>query len=116
MWINLNCNVLNTDEYYFYFDIQLLRKLHGHCKKAYEKRHYLGLEDARSYLRSIDDKKDLLYAPNNPKWSYFESEFEFEYHLPEGKKVSFNGTSDPYGEESIIAELKKEMEQNYPNE
>jgi hypothetical protein len=110
--INLNCNVITTDNGYFYFDVQKLQKFKDYCKKAFKKSmHFTSLVDARSHAKKILQESTLiLTSVLKDNIIRYEGSFEFTYTCSRKVKDCFDTM------EQVSAQLTKEIQLKYPDE
>jgi hypothetical protein len=108
--VNLNCYEIVTDEGYFYFDSDKLRKFYGKFKRPYRiTKTFDELTEARAYRDSIL-KNEKLIMTESPPWTKYEGEFDFTYKCNENKKTCLRK------EKQIIKSIKSEIALKYPNE
>ncbi len=104
--VNLNCNVIATDNGYFYFDIKKLSQFKGSLKKPSKKKHsFNSIAEGKTYISTIKKDKTLLLT-FEPTWTQFEGEFTFTYKNPDKK----------YDPDIIEKKLQLMIKNNYPNE
>ena len=100
--INLNCNVIATDNGYFYFDTKKLSQFKDRLKRPAKKNHsFNSITEGKNYISTIKKDKNLLLT-FEPVWTEFEGQFTFKY-----KK------DDP---DIVEKTLKTEIRKKYPNE
>jgi hypothetical protein len=108
--INLNCDEIVTDEGYFYFHSDKLRKYYGIFKKPYRKSEdFENINSAREYRDSILKNENLIMTPT-PRWTKFEGEFDFTYKCDENKKTCFEK------EDSLKVVIENKIRKTYPDE
>jgi len=109
--INLNCNEINSDKGYFYFDIKKLRIFYGKLKKPYRKSvDFASLTEARNYRTKILTDSSLIVTPT-PDWTKYEGTFQFDYECPKGSKdCSYDN------KQKKLKEIELEIKKVYPDE
>lgn len=108
--INLNCNEIVSDEGYFYFNTDKLRKFTGKLKKVKSVYESFGsLEEARTKRTQTLNQPKLLFTPEE-FWINFEGRFSFTYTYIKGK--------DGYKTQKsiILNKLSEEIRNKYPDE
>ncbi len=104
--VNLNCNVIATEEGYFFFDTDKLRTFIGKLDRPRRRRdRFTSLVDARHYIDSILTDTALLHMPI-PDWTRYEGEFQFRYP----------STDYIENEEKCLQEATRELKAKYPDE
>jgi len=104
--VNLNCNVIATDNGYFYFDTKKLSQFKDRFKKPSKKIHsFNSFGEGKNYITTIKNDKNLLLT-FEPVWTKFEGEFTFKYINP-------NKKDDP---DVVEKTLKAEIRKKYANE
>jgi hypothetical protein len=104
--INLNCNVIATDNGYFYFDTKKLSQFKDRLKKPTKrKRSFNTILEGKNYISTIKKDKTLLLT-FEPVWTKFEGEFTFKYKNPDKKDDN----------DVVAKRLKTEIKKLYPNE
>ncbi|MBI1838551.1 MAG: hypothetical protein HYR91_14905 [Flavobacteriia bacterium] len=108
--VNLECNEIVTDEAYFYFDSDKLRKFHGKFKIPLKKiETFENLTKARDYRDRILKNENLIMTPS-PLWIKYEGEFDFTFKCNEKKKTCYRK------EDRLKIMINNEITLNYPNE
>lgn len=106
--INLNCNEIVTNDGYFYFDSDKLRKYFGRFDRPQkENKKFDDIIKARIYRDSILNVKKLIMT-TAPSWTRFEGEFDFTYKC--------NNNTCLEKEDSLKIVIKNEIIRKYPNE
>lgn len=108
--INLNCNVIVSDDGYFYFDTQKLRMFKGKVKKP-----VLKIDKFDSISEARARRIELLSQPKlittiTPDWTRYEGEFNFTYTCPKG------GPDCLDNEDTLLKQLSLEIQNAYPGE
>lgn len=108
--INLNCNVISTNDGYFVFDAKKLRKFKAKLKPAFsEKKKFSNISEARAYYKNtLTTPLHLLTL--TPQWQSYEGTFRFDY--------IFKKTDTKYRDnnDQLLKKLTAELMNTYPNE
>lgn len=108
--INLNCNVIVSDNGYYYFDSQKLRMFKGKLKKPKAKfEKYISIAEARARRTEILSQPNLI-TTFTPRWTQYEGEFNFTYTCPNGNTDCLNN------EDTLLKQLTLEIQSAYPGE
>jgi hypothetical protein len=100
--VNLNCNVIATDNGYFYFDTKKLSQFKGYLKRPTKKNHsFNSIDEGKNYITTIKKDKNLLLT-FEPIWTKFEGRFTFKY-------INSNKKDDP---DIVENKLKTEIRKN----
>lgn len=108
--INLNCNVIVSDDGYFYFEAKQLEMFKDCLKKPFRKQEkFVSLAEARNYRNTILKDTTLILTPT-PDWTKYEGTFKFTYVCPAEDEGCYEN------EKEILEKLTEEIAMNYPGE
>ena len=105
--VNLNCNILETEDDVLYFDTRKLAMLKGRVLKFRRQTDSFGSRrEGKKFLDKIKNNKNVLWI-STENWMTYEGKFSFDYHDSNPNHEYSNDTK-----EQLEALIKK----TYPDE